>query len=287
MKFDTLKFVGSSTLTLPVIGLDSESPFVLKGADGLSAPDVEVFYEDTAEEGAIRGRRRAVNRQVVVRLGLQAAWNVGQTPDELREIVYGLLTTKFDQQVVLQIVQNGSVIAQVKGDVSRVEAPIFAKDVEVQITLECESPYFTRPSGLYQTPARTLSGSQTILDLVNLGSAPVGFYLAMTLQEAPTGDVIFSDDAGSDGQFINLGQNWFSGDSIILDTRAKYRGIWKVPAGSAGITSEYRKSWLNDLKGDSSWMRLHAGTNRIRVNLTQFNWFALGAYWHIPAYWGV
>lgn len=281
MKFDTLRFIGSSTVDLPIVGLDSSGPFVFKGAEGLGPTDVEVLYENKISEGGIRQVKRAINRQIVARVGLQPAWNVGQTPDELRGVVYRLLTTKFDQQVVFQILQNGSVLGVAKGDVSKLEASIFTKDPEVQITLDCDYPYFLAPALLVQTPSRTLSGAQQLIDIDNDGDAPAGFVMTFTLQSTNPAGLIISDDAPANGQFMHLGTGWAVGDRVWVDTRADVRGVWRMPAGSSTWVSH-----LNYLRGDSTWLQLHAGDNRFRVNITAFDWYG-DAFRHTPAYWGV
>lgn len=281
MRFTKLRLIGASTVNLPIIGATPVGPFVLKGADGLAPPERTVAYADTVEEGGIRQNVRAANREIVMRIGLQPDWNVGQTPGDLREVLYGMLTTKYDEQVKCQIMNGSTVVAQAKGDVSKLEASIFVADPEVQLTLECDHPHLLATAIGYQTPVRTVSGANTLIDISNDGTAKAGFWMGVTLQDLPTGGKIeLSDDRATPAK-MSIAGPWAVGDTFIVDTRAGSRGVWRIPSGSTTKASK-----LNDLAGDSPWLQLYGGDNRLVLNVDAFDWYG-SAFGHTTAYWGV
>src|SRR5689334_2316445 len=100
MKIDTLRLVvGPTTVDLPVVGADPSGPFVLKGADGLGPPDIDVVIADMVQEGGVRQKKRASNRQIVALVGLNPDWSTGITPEDLRTVLYELLTPPFDAPI--------------------------------------------------------------------------------------------------------------------------------------------------------------------------------------------
>lgn len=280
MKYNKLRFVGAYNVDFYVENADPSGPFVLKGAEGLGPPEVDVSFGEKAEEGGVRQKRRAQNRQIVARVGLAPDWSVGQTPSDLRTLLYGLLTPKFDQMIKAQVMLNNTVLFQAQGDVSNLETAIFSKDPEVQITLDCDYPYFLATSSVSFTPTKVADGSGIIFDVDNAGTAKSGFWTAFTLQSTPTGDLTLSE-AGVGGRTMSFAGPWAAGDTFILDTRPGSQGVWKKAAGSS-VT----KSALNQLRGESPWLTLHGGLNTLRVNLTAFDWYQK-AFEYMPAYWGV
>lgn len=280
MKFDKLRFVGVTNVDLPIVGATPSGPFVFKGADGLGPPEIDVVYARTRGGRGVRQKKVPALRQHVIRIGLQPEWDVGQTPEELREEIYGLLTPKYEQQMELHVLQSDVVIAEAKGDVSRCETSIFAKDPEVLVTMECDEPYLLAPDIVYQIPVRTISGTNTLFTVQNDGTAPAGFWIGVTLQSAQAGNLKLSENT-SLGRAMEVGGAWAAGDTLIIDTREGSKGVWQIKAGTT-----VKKNILNDLTSTSPWLMLHKGDNMLKLNNTAFDWYE-GGFGHTPAYWGV
>lgn len=280
MKFNKIRLIGVTNVDLPIQGADPSGPFVLKGSDGLGPPERDVFLARVIREGGIRQGMRARDRQFVVRVGLQPEWDSGQTAEELREELYGLLTPPYGNQVGLQLLLGDDIKGVAQGDVSRCEVAIFAKDPEVQVTIDCDYPYFVAPAIQYQLPARSLVDGKTAIDIANDGSAPAGFWMQLVLQETVSGSLILSDNS-VDGNSMEIAGPWEAGDIFKVDTRAGSRGVWRKESGTTTF-----KSSLNDLTLHSPWMQLHKGPNRLLLNRTAFDWQGNG-FGHTPAYWGV
>lgn len=284
MKMTKLRLVGATNVDLPIIGADASGPFVFKGADGLGPPDIVVNIGTTTQEGGIYQNRKAQNRQVIIRVGLQPEFDTGQTSEELRTTLYGLLTPRFGQLIRMEVWDDnaGVLIAQTEGHFSKFEPAIFAKETEVQLTLDTTSPYLNSPSLLFQIPAEGVTGAKTWFDVENIGSAPSGFMMAINLTSTFTGPITINDNGGPTGQLISVSRAWTAGDQFILDTRPGQRGVWRKPSGSGAVVSV-----LNDMDSlNSEWLQLYSGTNRLWINNINFDWVAPG-FGHTPAYWGV
>jgi len=285
MKMNLLRFVGAQTVDLPLMGADPSGPFVLKSVEGLGPPEVNVRMAQTVLEGGLYQGKRPALRQIIALIGLQPNWDVGQTPEELRTQLYSLLTPKYGKMVQAQIMYNGVVQGFAQGQVSKIEAALFSKDPAVQITLECDYPYFLAPTTVTQSPVqRTVSGIRAF-DIENDGTAPSGFIMGLILR-APVTDsngALIVSDIDPAGQKIQVdGITWAPGDKLKIDTRAGSRGVWRGPAGGS------YQSILNNMNGGvSEWLQLYGGDNTLTINTTAFDWDPNVKFAHQPAFWGV
>lgn len=280
MIFDKLRLVGANNVDFPILGADASGPFVLKSAEGLDPPEIFVAYASTVNEGGVRQKTKAQNRQVIARVGLQPDWDTGQTAQELRTTLYGLLTPKYGLPLIGRLMLGSTVVGEIQGDISRFEASIFSKDPEVQITMNCDGPHILAPAILYQTPEKSIVSGKTAIDVLNDGTASVGFWMSITFQSVQNATLVLSDDSAN-GQHMDITENFEAGDKLTLDTRPGQRGVWKTLSGES-----VKSSILNSLTGESPWMELHGGDNRLLLNNTAFDWAGNG-FGHTPAYWGV
>ena len=282
MTMEMIRLVGASSVEFPILGAEASGPFVLKSSDGLGPPKVSVRMAKTVLEKAVYQGKTPDLRQIICLVGLQPNWDVGQTPQELRKILYGLLTPKYGQLVRAEIVENGVVKAFAQGQVSSLEPALFTKDPAVQITLDCDYGYLLSPTSVVQEPVQSTVGGIRAFDVVNDGDAPSGFKAGFILRDDVGTSLILSDDNPL-GQKIQIdGLNWVSGDKFLVDTRPGTRGVWRGAAGGAYV------SCLNNLNASvSEWMYLYGGNNKLTLNTTAFDWDPAYNCAHQPAYWGV
>lgn len=286
MIFDKIRFVGAQNVDLPIVGATPAGPFILKGVDGLGPPEREVSISRTIKEGGVRQGTRAANRQVVALVGLRPNWSTGQTSADLRDMLYGLLTTKYNLPVKMQLMLGSTVVAQAKGDISKIEPSLFTKSTEAQITLDCDYPALLAPNILYQVPTKTVISGETAIDVVNDGTAPAGFWMSLKFLATPTIPLKLTDDSPNDIETMRINGDWKTNDVITIDTRDGSRGIWRErPTGTGGALGP-PISKVGNLTGGSIWLQMHGGANRFMLNHTNFS-FVNDAFGHTPAYWGV
>lgn len=282
MKMDMLRFVGASTVDFPIIGADPSGPFILKGVDGLGPPPVNVRMLRTVLEKALYQGKSASLRQVVAVVGLAPNWDEGQTPDELRETLYSLLTPKFGQLVQCQIRYQGSTVAFCQGQLSKLEPALFTKDPAVQITLDCDYALLLDPGNKIQQPVQSTVGGIRAFTVDNEGSAPAGFKMGVTLMANVGNTLTLKHNDPNSPVFQIEGINWVAGDRFVVDTRPGTRGVWRGAGGGALV------SVLNNLNASlSEWLYLYGGDNTLTLNTTAFDWDTLVDFRHQPAFWGV
>lgn len=284
MKMDMLRFVGAESVDFPILGADPSGPFVLKGAEGLGPPEVTVRMARTVLEKAMFQGKSPMLRQITVVIGMQPNWDEGQTPEDLRETLYKLLTPRYGQMVRAEVVNGGVVQGFAQGHISKMEPVLFSKDPAVQIVLDCDYAYFLAPAEVVQQPAKLVVGGVQAFDVVNEGTAPAGFIAGFTLTDLPAGDSLILSDSDPRGMKIQVdGVPWAVNDMFLVDTRPGSRGVWRG-AGLGGAPV----SILNNLNASvSEWMYLYGGDNRLVLNVPAFNWNGWYNFRHQPAFWGV
>lgn len=286
MKFDMIRLVGGSqNVDLPIIGADGTGPFVFMGADGLGPSEINVLMAEGVLERAIYQGKKAVRKQPVIRIGLNPDWNVGQTPEELRTVLYSLLTPRYGAMLEMQVFYQGAKIAIMQGQISRMEATIFAADPVVQVTMETDYAYLQAPTFVIGQPATRAQGTgYRAWDVTNTGTAPSGFKAAFAVSRSTPLSTFILRDVNPLGQFLKV-ENVVveNGDNIIVNTIPGQRGIFQAKAGSSGYFSI-----LNGLTTDSQWITLHEGLNTLMATTDALAWnVPEGSFRYLPQYWGL
>jgi hypothetical protein len=266
MQFTKVRLVGLYTIDMPLFGLRSSNRYICKGIDGLGPPEIDNFLVNGVYNG-----RQPQDRQIVMRVGLNPAYSVGETPASLRTAIYGLLTPGPDDSITFKLMNGPNVVVVTKGYVSKIEPVIFAKDPEVQITIDCEGSYLEA-----ETETSVVPSTKSPFTVTNPGSVTTGFYYEMTLNVNGSKWVLYTQGPGA-GAKMELDYAFLSGDKIMVDTRDGQRSI-KVLRG--GVTTNL----IYTLSSDSIWVQLHPGDNTFWPSTNVFTW---GKVNFTPQYWGV
>ena len=59
MKMNMIRLIGAASVDLPILGADPSGPFVLKSAEGLGPPEINVRLAKTVLEKALYHAKRA------------------------------------------------------------------------------------------------------------------------------------------------------------------------------------------------------------------------------------
>jgi hypothetical protein len=284
MKITKIRAVGPTNVDFPIVGASASGPYVLKGADGLGPVEVTVLAN---------GKKVPATREMVLLIGLQPDWNTGQTPEELRMELYGLLTPRYGSLINLQFMDGSTVKAYAEGQIKKMEVAFFDKDPVVQITFGClgaTKSYFLAPTEVQEEPTLTSSEDFRSFEVDNDGTAPSGFWMEFEFTEAivepgspPPGNVwgvrIYDVNRGDSDEIMLIRHEFAVGDRLRVDTRAGSRNVWHIPDSGPMV------SIIEDLDVDSTWLQLHSGVNEIGVT-AEFDWVEDG-FRHTPAYWGI
>lgn len=274
MKITKIRAVGPTITDFPLEHAEPEGPYLLKGVDGLNPVDVTLLRN---------GGKATATRQVVLLVGLQPDYNMGQTSEELRTELYGLLTPHGKSVPELHFMEDASVRAYVQGNVVKMEAGLFSADPEVQITVECigtTRSYLMGPNLMTDEPSIP-GGVPVVVEIDNPGTAPSGFKLSIEFENAvDLSDGVTITDNIAEGQWMKMNKAFAAGERLIIDTREGSRGVWSVNAGSSAKIVR-----LNQFDYDSDWMTFHNGINYLNID-AEFTWYESGIQWR-PAYQGV
>jgi len=258
MKVTKYALVGDGTVNLPITGVLPSDKFILKSIEGLGPPEFLVNIGKTLLQGGIYQGNHPQQRQLVIRVGLNPDYSVGETVEGLRETLYGMVVPTLDY-LTFQIWDDTTLTAIAKGWVSKFEAVPFSKDPEVQITVECQDAYFVAPEFL----DLDLSGmSKSVLTIDNIGSTPTGFYLQITLTASLSS---FSLIRSSPTDEIFTTHAFLSGDTFEVDTRDGLRDVYSVRSG-------VKTSLLDVTVFDPGWLQLRRGINSFAMSSTSFNY---------------
>lgn len=271
MKFDSIRLTGSSTVTLPLYSVGPDTSYVLVAADGLGPTEVTLAIAKNITTGGYYQSKKANLRQVSLRIGLNPDWEDGETPESLRTSLYSILTPRFNDYTMLELLLNGAVVAQTSGQISKCEVSIFTKDPEVLLTLDCVLPYLYSPSDTASTPAITNYGgfSPKKFVVVNSGTAPTGFVAHFKFNAATTGPIILSADY-DETTYIQINRDFDLNEVLIVDTRPGSRGIYRENASGDQFPI------LQKLDSKSLWLDIYPGSNTFYLNTANIVWDSRG-----------
>lgn len=268
-----ISYGGTSDFVFP---LDSEietAPYVVKSIDGLDPAQIDVFVSDSIlDEGQYQGRS-PLKKEIVLLMGFNPNYSIGETTAELRSRLYSLLTPKLGKTLTFKLLDDSStVVGYISGMIKGFEANPFSKDPEVQITIPCFSPYFQLDRYTEPSPG-TLNKNP--IPMMNLGDAPTGFKLVLTFTTAYTSFQIENEDSSSAFHPV---YNFAVGDILTINTHPRQRVCTVTRSGVV-------TNLLPVITPASEWLMLSGGLNNMPVVTgTGFN---INEVSHIPRFWGV
>lgn len=268
MYFTKIRLNGLEVIDLPIVHARPSDLYILKNADGLGPPEVEVSILDTINAGGFYQGRRVHSRELVFLVGLNPTYENNQRVSDLRESLYGLLTPDLAESVKIEIMDEETSLAYTTGYVKKFEVVPFSKTPEVQITMACLQQYWVTPSNLYVELTDKLHPF-----IENVGTAPAGFHMEVIFSSSVSGWTLMDDF----NKKMLFNYTFGAGDILIIDTRPGMRGIW---VNKLGVITNI----IYTLSADSSWLILHGGKNQFHTNVQLFDW---GDVYYLPQFWGI
>jgi len=268
MNFTKLRLKGLTTVDLPIKNATVNDPFILKAADGLGPPEIDVFVAKTRDLGGYYKGRQTQYREPVLRIGLNANYKTGVMVSDLRSQLYGLLTPNSSEEIQLVIVDGNNELMFTSGYVKKLEIVPFNVTPEVQLTMSCLDTYFQAPVGIH---VETYPGAA--FQVLNQGSAETGLYFQITITQGLSWLIV----TDARGNALKINYIFQANDVLTVDTRPGSRAITVV---RGGVTQNI----IYSLTTDSSWVYLYGGLNALTFSTANFTWNDL---YYIPQYWGI
>jgi hypothetical protein len=268
MKFTSIRLKGLNTIDLPVSNISAKDPYLLKSAEGLGPPEVNVFISQTVNMDGYYKGRQAQYREIVLNISLNQDYQSDITISDLRAALYGLLSPLSNDSMDIIIIDDTVELMRTQGYIKKLEIMPFAAEPEVQLTISCLKAYFESPNTVF---VETVPG--TYQEVLNLGTAETGLILAFEFDTECTEFVIFD----SRGNTMTINHDFFPNDILVIDTNPGNRSI------TLG-RDETASSIIYALSMDSEWLWLYGGLNIITTTNSDFTWEELS---YIPRYWGI
>jgi hypothetical protein len=277
MNFDRIRLAGLYSVDLIKSPDQWDNNYILKGADGLGPSEMDVTIANLPNQGGYFQNKVPQNKQIIVRIGLNPFWSApGVTASYLRENLYGLLTGGYtgDRIAVILMSDATTEVCRIYGYVSKFEIVPFSKDPQVQITIECLSPYFQA----FEATGPVLGSLSTSVPSVNnVGTAPTGFDLGITFSglAAPISYWQLTSQGGLHNIRITPTTPFDNGDSLEFSTVAGNRYITVTQDAVAANGLEF-------MSGE--WLQLYGGNNIFNTSDSHFTW---DVFEFVPLYQGV
>lgn len=272
----SLTFGPTNSYIFPLDSTISTASFVVKKIEGLDPPEVDVSIAKTLYEGGLYQGRRPQNRQIIMTLGFQPNYAIGENAGDLRQKLYDILTPKLGTALLFSLLDSSStLLVSTNAYVSRIEAQSFTNDPDIIITMDCDDAFLKAPAFVHPTPT-TIAKPVVI---TNAGNAPSGFEIKFTVPQVMSVYYIWtSGDGGSTmAEFLKFQYNFTTGDILQFSTIAGKRYASVVRAGVTTNLLPYKSV-------DSTWFQLTGGVNTIYLNHTGSVVQYLS---YTPRYWGV
>lgn len=268
MKFTSIRLKGLYTIDLPISNIRATDPYLLKSAEGLGPPEVNIFISTTTNMDGYYKGRQAQYREIVLNIGLNPNYQNDITISDLRTELYGLLSPLASDSFDIFILNNDVELMQVQGYIKKFEIMPFTAEPEVQLTISCLKASFESPNTIF---IETIS--DTYQEVLNLGTAEAGLILEIEFQSECTNFTI----SDSRGNTMVINHDFFELDILNIDTRPGNRSITLQRDNTI-------ESIIYSLSMQSEWLWLYGGLNVITTPNTEFAWRTLS---YIPQYWGI
>jgi hypothetical protein len=269
MKFTKIRLTGLYTIDLPIVNAHPSDMYILKNADGLGPPEVDVSIVDALNSGGYYQGRRTNLREIVLHIGLNPDYITNQSVADLRNSLYGTLTPGLADNVRVDIMLEDTSLVYTSGYVKKMEIAPFSQTPEVQVTISCVDKYWKTNNFLYLIDLNKVTPT-----INNVGTAPSGFHMEVIMTAAQTWWTISND--GGKSRF-RVDYNFQVGDKLIFDTRPGFR---EVKLERTTVVSNI----IYALSADSTWYLLHGGENIFNTTFQTFEW---GSVFYHPQYWGI
>lgn len=258
--------------------------YILKGTTGLSSPSVTVNLQKTLLSGSFHTGSRANEREVTLEFILNPDRSKGHTPEYLRDEIYQHILAGQNPSESTTLTLVGSVdVASVECYISNVEADLYTKEPVMQLTLQCDSPYFESVNVKEVTAETTKPGELMTFKVFNPG-APVGFVLHTVTADPVSYFEVLSETTAQRMKASGLDpiSPTPSKSGFIFDSTERERDL----RHNYTTTAAYYRHVFDKVSMDQfSWVYLAPGKNVIRAGSK--NKAENASLRFRPRYWGV
>lgn len=257
------------------LGPSGSNPYVVQNVYGLDLDEVTYMHYGSEDGGENSFYEPTITkRDVVILMGLRPG--VETTYSALRADLYRLVSSARSAGVRIEFRSGNTVVSYLAGVVAKVEAPLFSKKQEAQLTVDCSA------DPMFRAPARTGINTSTLsptLPIIEVPDATASCGLRFHASFIQNVDSFRMGDV-ADTWFFEIDLEAFGGfnigDELYVDGDKSNRYAWIIRAGDQILLTD-------SLVADSVWPMLFPGTNELTVS-AGIAWVSAS---YLKSYWGL
>lgn len=256
--------------------VDYTKSYILRNATGLDPEEVMAKYYGRASGTLTKYYKPTMRERIVTLLiNLNPQYDLGESVSSLRDKVYQVLSYGLTAELQLKFVNvGGTEVASLFGFIEKIEAPIFSKEPQVQITFKCTDPFFKKTD--YVVVPGTMFGTEHNWN-DDISNAPHGYELKFVFSSGGTPFSITNETEFGDALFY-IGFSFFAGDTLYLNSEDGNKYVY-VDRPLAGILQ-----LANYIDNYSIWPIMYPGPNRLTFSAPAATTSQIK---HRPTFWGL
>jgi hypothetical protein len=238
----------------------SITPYQVKGITGLDAEDIMPQYYG-ALAGTIPNKRYNMvlrKRTVAMKLGLNPRFTNGDSYSELRAGLYRLISSSPTGELALRFYNGTTVVGQLKGHVTKLEADQFSKTQDAQLTIECKKPMIVGVTPVIINVSGLDPQNTVITESVS--TAPHGFTFRIRVTTQSNAINMRVDASGLRFDLSVINYPFLVGDLITVNSVIGERS---VVLERPGVGTFYM---AEAVQSNSVWPTLYPGVNTFKMN---------------------
>lgn len=256
-----------------------ESPdrYLIKAMSGIDADSITPrYYAMGASTGLGLFNFGLPTREIVILISLNPRFSLDETFSELRDRLYKAISANRTGTVRLQFNDGGSVVSQISGFIVKLEASLFVKVPEVQITLRCIDPFFR---GVLPVQLGDDTPANPIVVADSLSTAPHGFVMTATYSTASDNFTVTPTLLDPEWTFLVSPSGGFEVGDIFVFSSEQSNLYAEINRGGDIIPV------VDAIHPQSVWPVIFQGVNQFYVSeMAAITDWTIEYY---PAYWGV
>lgn len=239
---------GGSLLSLPL--QDASGGYIVEEIEGLDPVKTTVSTSSFATlDGTQYQASRREARNVVMKLGYEPNYAIGESVQTLRSRLYGFLMPK--SFVKLRFYISTGLTVDIDGMVESFETSLFSKTPQVSISIICFDSDFYDPTPITVNMLASPPGVGVTDSINYTGTIETGVLVSFKANRALNGFTIVHNDIKRVGEVLTYVGPLVNGNVVNINTNPGKKSASLSGGGSV----------LHRLSPESTWFRLHRGNN--------------------------
>lgn len=237
--------------------------FVIQDIDGLDPVKANIVSSGFAQiDGAQYQSSSRGERNIVLKLGLEAALYKQGTVRDLRNILYSYLMPK--SYILLRFRDNQGPTVEINGYVESFDSKLFVKEPEATISILCMSPDFVDPRVVSLAGWGTNPNEAQPITINYLGTVDTGIDIIVNVNRTLPSFSLYNQPGGANTRSMDFSYPLVNGDVVKISTTPGAKGVTLTRAGS-------QSSILHAMSPYSNWITLEPGVNTFRMTVPQYS----------------